>query len=264
MNRTAIAGRRCALACLFAAATIPTSNVRAGDVHDLQRGLPLEIEDTQTSDHREMQFQTPARYELEDDGGDLLILEPQLQYGFADNFQVEVSYPIYAGSGDRTGSGDVVVAGLYRFLDEKSPGFGDDPWPSLAVKAEFELPTGIRSDGLDTTLRFIATKTITEDESQDRLHFNLAWEHNMAASSGERANRFAVVFGYSRKLSDETVFLADILREQSLQEGAEATVIEGGVLHQLTEQLTVSGGLGFGLGEESPDLRATVGIQYTF
>ena len=268
MNRTASAtGRPRALACLYAAAAaafISAPVARAGDVHDLQRGLPLEIEDTQTSEHREMQFQTPARYELEDGGGDLLVLEPQLQYGFADNFHVEVSYPIYAGSGDRTGSGDVVVAGLYRFLDETSPGLGDEPWPSLAVKAEFELPTGINSDGLDTTLQFIATKTITEADSQDRLHFNLAWEHNMAADSGERANRFAAVFGYSRKLSDQTVFLADILREQSLQEGAEATVIEGGVLHQLTEQLTVSGGLGFGLGEESPDLRATVGIQYTF
>ena len=265
MNRRILsATSRCALVGLCAAFVSWSAPARAGDVHDLQRGLPLEVEDTQTGKHREMQFQTSARYELDDDGGDLLIVEPELQYSFTDNFQVEVSYPIRAGSGDRTGAGDVVVAGLYRFLEEKSPGFDNDPWPSLAVKGEFRLPTGVNSDGLDTTVRFIATKTLTESEPQDRLHFNLAWEHNMAAESGERANRFGVILGYSRKLDDQTVVLADVVREQELEEGEDSTVLEAGVMRQLSEELTISAGLGFGLGEDSPDLRATVGFQYTF
>lgn len=237
---------------------------RAGEVHDLQRGLPLEVEDTSTARHRQMQLQASTRYELEHDGGDLLFIEPQLQYGFADNFHVEVTYPIVAGSGDRTGAGDVIVSGLYRFYDERSPGFGDDPLPSMAVQGEFELPTGINSDGLDFTLRYIATKTLTHDDAQDRLHLNVAWTHNTAAAGDERHNFFSAVLGYSRKLNDETAVVADIVREQDEQEGQDATILEAGVIRQLTENVTISGGLGFGLGEESPDFRATFGFQYSF
>ena len=247
-------------AALLAAAPV----ARAGDVHDLQRGLPLDVEDTTTAQHRQMQFQASSRYELDDDGGDLLFVEPQLQYGFADNFHVEVTYPIIAGSGDRTGAGDVIVAGLYRFYDETSPGFGDSPLPSMAVKGEVELPTGVGSDGVDFTLRYVATKTLTHAAPQDRLHLNLAWTHNTAAASDERHNFFSAVLGYSRKLDEETAVLADVVREQQEEDGADATIVEAGLIRQLTENVTLSGGLGFGLGEDSPDFRATFGFQYSF
>ena len=253
--------RALAAAGLFAAVVAPAG--MAADVHDLQRGLPLEVEDTQTAQRREMQFQTPARYER-DENDDLLTITPQLQYGFADNFQVEVSYPIKAGDGRRSGSGDVIVAGLYRFMDEEQPGFTSSFMPSMAVKAECDLPTGVNSDGLDTTLRFIATKTVTEAESQDRVHLNVSWEHDMAAGSNARAHIFNAIVGYSRKLREDTVLLADLVLGQDSQDNQSLVILEGGVLHQLTERLTLAGGLGFGLNDDSPEFRATVGFQFTF
>jgi len=258
------AARHVGMVAISGAALFASSRVRGGDIHDLQRGLPLEVEDTTTTEKRQMQLQAAGRYQLEDNGDDLLFVEPQLQYGFADNFHAEVSYPIIAGSGDRTGAGDVIVGGLYRFLDEKHAGFGDDPWPSLAIRGQVELPTGVHSDGFDTFFRFVATKTITEASSQDRLHLNVDWEHNAAAASFERENRFAIILGYSRKLDDKTVVLADIVREQERHEGEDSTILEAGVLRQITDKVTVSGGLGFGLGEDSPDFRATLGVQYSF
>ena len=39
---------------------------------------------------------------------------------------------------------------------------------------------------------------------------------------------------------------------------------EAGVLHQINDKLTVAGGVGFGIGEDSPDVRITVGFQYSF
>lgn len=253
---------RLVLAAALVAAVLPAA-AAASDVHDLQRGLPLEIEDTQTAQRREMQFQTPARYERDDDD-DTLTIEPQLQYGFADNFQVEVSYPIITGDGRRGGSGDVVVAGLYRFLDEEQPGFSSSPWPSMAVKGEFELPTGVNSDGLDTALRFIATKTLTEDETEDRVHLNVAWEHDMAAGSNARDHIFTAIVGYSRKVREDTVLLADLVLGQDNQEDQSLAILEGGVLHKFSERLIVSGGLGVGLSDDAPEFRATVGFQFTF
>jgi hypothetical protein len=243
--------------------TVAVPSAAWADVHDLQRGLPLEVEDTLTAQRREMQFQTPARYER-DENDDLLTVEPQLQYGFADNFQVEVTYPIKAGDGPRSGSGDVVVAGVYRFLDEEQPGFTSSFLPSMAVKGEFVLPTGINSDGLDTALRFIATKTVTEDETEDRVHLNLAWELDMAAGSNARAHMFTAVIGYSRKVREDTVVLADLVLGQDRQDNQSLVILEGGVLHQLSERLTLAGGLGVGLNDDSPEFRATVGFQFTF
>jgi hypothetical protein len=244
------------------AAAVPSAAL-AADIHDLQRRLPLEIEDTLTAQRREMRFQTPTRYER-DDGDDLLTIEPQLQYGFADNFQVEVTYPIKAGDGRRSGSGDVVVGGVYRFLDEEQPGFTSSFLPSMAVKGEFVLPTGVNSDGLDTALRFLATKTLTEAESEDRVHVNLAWEHDMAAGSNARHHMITAVLGYSRKVREDTVVLADLVLGQDHQDNQSLAILEGGVLHQLSERLVLAGGLGFGLNDDSPEFRATVGFQFTF
>ncbi len=227
-------------------------------IHDLQRGLPLEVEDTTTADRGDVQLQLTARYEHTDEGDDRLTVEPQVQYGMLENLQVEVSYPVIAGDADRSGSGDFTAAGLYRFLDE-------DGWrPSIAVRAGVELPTGVGSDGIDTDLRLVLTKTITDAASQDRLHLNVGWDHNAAADSDERRNRFIGVVGYSRKLSDETVFLADLVREQGEQDGRDSTLVEAGLLHQINEKLSIGAGIGFGLGDDSPDVRLTIGAQYQF
>jgi len=255
---------RCLMyACLTVLPLASTLPAGASDIHDLQRGLPLDVEDTTTSDKGSVQLQASARYEHQD-GDDLLFLDPQVQVGVLDNFHVEFTYPVIAGSGDRTGAGDFIIAGLYRFYDEQGAGFRDHPFPSMALKVEFELPTGVGSDGLDTTLRFIATKTVTQAESQDRVHLNLSWTHNAAAASDERENFFSLILGYSRKLDDKTVVLADLIREQQEQEGQDSTILEAGVLRQLTDKVTVGAGLGFGLGDDSPDFRATFGVQYSF
>jgi hypothetical protein len=262
MNPRIPSARRLAAAAV-SGLLLATAAARASDIHDLQRGLPLDVEDTTTADKGSVQLQGSARYEHQD-GDDLLFLEPQAQVGLLDNFHVEFTYPIIAGSGDRTGAGDVIVAGLYRFYDEKGVDLRHHPLPSMAVKAEVELPTGVGSDGLDTTLRFIASKTVTQAESQDRVHLNLSWTHNAAAAGDERENFFSLILGYSRKLDDKTVVLADLIREQQEQEGQDSTILEAGVLRQLTDKITVGAGLGFGLGEDSPDFRATFGVQYSF
>src|SRR5512133_1369983 len=100
-----------------------TPPARAADIHDLQRGLPLDVEDTTTADKGSLQLQASARYEHQADDADLVFLDPQAQLGLTDRFHVEFTYPLIAGDGDRTGAGDLVFAGLYRFYDEPSPGF---------------------------------------------------------------------------------------------------------------------------------------------
>ena len=247
----------CVTAALLAAlGRAPAAH--ASDVHDLQRNLPLEVEDTTTTEEGSAQVQASARYERTSEGEDQLTVEPQLQYGLLPNLHVELSYPIIAGDADRSGSGDFTVAALYNFLQE------ENARPAMAVKAEVEFPTGVGSDGVDTDLRFLLTKTVNEGQSQDRVHLNVGWAHNAAADGDERANRFIGVIGYSRKLSEQTVFLADLVREQQEQEGLDSSILEAGVLHQLNDKVTLAAGVGAGIGEDSPELRITIGVQYSF
>jgi hypothetical protein len=228
------------------------------EVHDLQQGLPLEVEDTQTAGHRQMALQAYARYERTDSGDDRGEFVPQLQYGFSDRLHAEATYPVFFGSADNSGSQDVQVGAVYRFLDET------ENLPAMAVKARVDLPTGAHSDGLDTTAVFIASRSLTDEETEDRVHLNLGWEHNMAAENDERANRFFAVIGYSRMLTQETVIAADLIREQQPGEGQDSTILEGGLLHRLTDDVILSAGLGVGIGDDSPDFRATFGMQYSF
>src|SRR4051794_31333329 len=88
-------------ALLAALALAPAAS--ASDVHDLQRNLPLEVEDTITTDPGSLQVQASARYERTHEGEDQLTLEPQLQYGVLPNLHVELSYPVIAGDADRSG-----------------------------------------------------------------------------------------------------------------------------------------------------------------
>ena len=52
-----------------------------------------------------------------------------------------------------------------------------------------------------------------------------------------------------------------LLREQERQEGQDSTILKAGVLHQLNDAMTLSAGVGAGLGDDSPDVRLMFGFR---
>jgi hypothetical protein len=60
------------------------------------------------------------------------------------------------------------------------------------------------------------------------------------------------------------VFVADLVREQLFEDHEEHNLAEFGLRYQLTPRLTLSGGTGFGFGDESPDVRVMFGFQFAF
>src|SRR5215213_9417410 len=147
-RRRGLAVRFPSFAVLLAALAL-TPAAPASDVHDLQRNLPLEVEDTTTSERGSVEAQASARYERTNEGEDQLTIEPQLQYGVLPNLQIELSYPVLAGDAERGGSGNLTVGALYNFLPE------ENARPALAVSGQAELPTGVDADGVDTDLRLL-------------------------------------------------------------------------------------------------------------
>ena len=245
-----------AFACVVAAA-VP-SLARAGNVHDLEEGVPVELEDVLPTPQGERQLQLTGRYERTRDRRNQGDVEGRVQYGFARDWQAAIGVPLRLGA-DRRGSGDVKLQVFRKLADERGG------WPAFAASVQAELPSGHDSRGVDTTLKLIATRSIRPgDDRSPRLHANVAWTHNAAPLEDERRSAWKAVAGYSHPLDDKTVLVADFVRERSVEQGQRSNVIEGGWLHEVRDSTTVGVAVGAGLGQQSPRARLSLALQQSF
>jgi Putative MetA-pathway of phenol degradation len=226
----------------------------AADHMNLEEGLPTRVEDAYPTAFRNREVQGVFSYDRTRQDENRVTLEPRLEFGISPNTELRIRAPFYTGNADRTGSGNLDVSALYNFNAEGLV------LPALAVEGEGEIPTGKDSRGFDTTLKFIATKSISQT-GLDRIHLNLGWTHNAGREADEREHRYLAILGYSRRLTADTVLVADFIREQERKRGENSNVIELGIRWQLTPRAVISFGAGAGIGEESPRARATIGFQ---
>jgi hypothetical protein len=229
----------------------------AADHINLEEGLPTRVEDAYPTAFRNREVQGIFSYDRTREDQNRVTLEPRLEFGIAPNTELRLGAPFFVGNADRTGSGDLDISALYNFNIEGLV------LPAFAVEGEAEIPTGKDSRGFDTTLKFIATKSISKT-GLDRIHVNIGWTHNAGRERDERDHRYLAILGYSRRLTADTVFVTDFIREQERIRGENSNIIEFGIRWQLTPRAVISFGAGAGLGEESPQERATVGFQRSF
>lgn len=230
----------------------------AADHSNLEEGLPTEVEDAYPIEYRGREVQGQFRYERTNDGKDRFVLDPRLEFGIARNTQVSISAPFYLGNGDKTGSGNVRLTGLYNFNQESLS------TPAFAISGRAEFPTGRDSEGVDTELKLILTKTLGKGSALDRIHLNASWLHNARSLSDERSDLYRVILGYSRRLGPDTILVADFVRQQEMKKGDNSNVLELGIRRQLNPLTTLSVGAGAGIAEQSPDFRFTLGFQRSF
>lgn len=242
---------------MMASAMVPVG--RAADHLNLEEGLPVQIEDAYPIGFMGREFQGLTRYEHAENGTDTMMFRPVLEWGVWRNTQVAVESDLIAGNGDRTGSGNVAVHGLYNFNTETLS------WPALAIKGGLEFPTGKSAEGVDTTLKFIATKTLGKNlDSLDRIHLNAAWMHNAEAQEDERSEHYMLGLGYSRRIDADAILVAGYIFEQEREEDTDLHLIELGVRYQCTPLTVLAAGIGTGVAEDSPDLRVSFAFQRAF
>lgn len=240
---------------LAAALVLGGSTVAAqSDHYNLEHGLPTRLEDAYPIGYRGREAQLVTRYARTDESEDQVLLEPAFELGFARNWQGRVSVPFLAGDADRRGSGDVRLEALYNVNQES------DRLPALALAGGIDLPTGRRSEGLDTRLKVLLTRSV-DDQRLGRAHLNLEWAHNAEAHRNERDDAFTAVLGYSFLVTPDLLAVADVYREWELVEDVESNVVEGGLRYQLHPRTVLSVGAGIGLGDESPDALMTLSLQ---
>lgn len=234
---------------------------QAADHMNLDEGLPITIEDAFPTPYRNYEAQVLGQYDnVRDDsrGNDVFTVEPRLEAGLFRNFQAEIGVPYRLGNTSDRDSGDVNIDGLYNFNAETLA------LPAFALKAGVGVPFGRDSQGAQTVLKAIATKTIGETWENRRVHLNAAWLHKFdRRTDDERSDGYLVGVGYSQPVASDTVLVADLIREHQIEDDRESNVVEAGVRWQLDPLTVFSAGAGAGFLDESPRFRFLVGLQHT-
>lgn len=246
------------LLSVLSRAVLMPPGVFAADHTNLEENIPTQIEDAYPLPYLNREIQAFGRYEQDREGRDLFRLEPRMEIGFARNWQARIGTPFLLGNGDRTGSRNLIAEAMYNFNQESQL------LPAIALSGRLDIPTGLSSTGLDTHVRFLATKTIPYTSLLQRVHVNVSWVRNSDPMSDERQNRYIAIVGYSARVARATVFVADYVREQQRRKGYDSNIVELGI-RQIINPLTVLAlGVGAGIAEDSPEMRVTIGVQYSF
>lgn len=241
------------------AAVVFINSAEAADHNNLEEGLPITIEDAFPIAYRGREVQGLVRYDnLDDDpdGNHLFTLEPRFEFGAFRNFQAEIRVPYRVGSAGDAETGEAAFEGLYNFNAETLT------LPAFALKAGVGVPFGPDTEGAETTLKAILTKTIGETWLNRKIHLNAAWVHKFDAMDDERDDRYVLALGYSQPLRSDLLLVADIVREQELEEDKAINLVEAGLRWQMTPLTVLTAGVGAGFGPDSPDVRATIGFQH--
>lgn len=235
------------MACL----ALPAWAAQPGDISE---GAPLTVEDTQVTAAGKRSYQLPLMLERTSNGDSRARFTPQLKFGIARNLQATVAIPVLMGSADRTGSGDIRL-GLQGKLNEEAG------WlPSFGAALRVDLPSGRDSQGVDTRLKLLATKSLP---GQQRVHLNAIFENNQDPRATERSNRRGAVLGYDVQLRSGTLLLADYVVEQAQTRGRHDRLLEVGMRQKVKEGV-LGLGVGAGLGNSATDWRLAVSWQHDF
>lgn len=253
MRKTVLKINLLAVWCLLSV-LLSAQFVQAQTDHvNLEEGLPTSLEDAYPTAYRNREVQFFTRYERMRDGSDRVTLNPRFEFGPFRNAQVSIEAPFYTGSGDKTNSGDVRVEALYNFNTESRK------LPAFAIAGRITAPSGRDSRGVDTAVKFIATKSISN--RFDRLHLNLELERNAGARFDERNTLYRAILGYSGRIGADTLFVADFVRRQERMRGENSNIIEAGIRRQLNPLTVLTIGAGAGIGEQSPRFQISIGVQ---
>lgn len=236
----------------------PAPAFAGGGLANIEEGLPLTIESTYTIAYLGREFQLVSRYERGDEGVDSFLIEPRVELGIWWNTEFKITAPFLFGEIEPDGNRPIQLEFSYNLNQETLE------LPAFAVAGGFELPTGEDAEGYDPFLKLLVTRTLGRSMMFHQVHLNFLYQWNDQVQADERSGRYELAVGYSRRLGVDTLFVADFVREQEMEQEIEANLVEAGLRYKLLPQGILSGGIGFGTGDESPDVRVTIGFQYEF
>ncbi len=138
------------------------------DHDNLDPNRPIGMEDAYAIPKGEIGVEGGVRFNDQRQGPTRVTFQPQIIYGAFNNTQIEIQGDIFTDPSTIVGpdkSGDLHVSVLYNFNAETLN------LPAFAVRAEVDLPTGVNSQGVDTQVTGILTRSF----GRFRAHLNAGY-----------------------------------------------------------------------------------------
>jgi hypothetical protein len=231
----------------------------AADPQALSSFVPITIEDAYPAGTGILELQGVTYWDHGPKGRDLVNLAPEIKLGAFPRTQLEIESPYALGNALGHDTGSVTFGGLYQ-LNEQG-----DVLPAFAVHEDYSRGFGLRGGSSGNSLRFIATKSLgSTDAAAPRLHLNLTWLRAIDADANERTDRYQAAIGYSQLVSADTALVVDYVHTQNSARNSASNLVEAGLRHAISDDFAVSAGAGAGFGQQSPDFRVLLAIQYDF
>jgi hypothetical protein len=227
----------------------------AADPLNLERGLPLEVEDAYVTPLWNREYHGFLRYNRSHKEEDVLEIVQRLELGVWYNTQFTIEAPFIVGEGKSDGYGPTPLELLYNVNQETTV------LPALTLGGTFVTPTGEYNEGLDSEAKFILTKTLPGTWSLHRIHLNGSYYFNDDQGDNERQGAYEAILGYEVRLNNPLIFIADVFRKQEIERELTTNLVEVGLRYRLTPYAILSSGLGKGFGADASDFRGTVGVQ---
>lgn len=234
------------------------------DHDNLDPNRPIGMEDAYPVPKGEIGVEGGVRFNDRREGRTRVTFQPQIIYGAFANTQIEIQGDLMTDPQTVVGankSGDLHLGVLYNFNTETIK------LPAFAVRVEVELPTGVNSQGVDTQMTGIMTRSF----GRLRAHLNAGYTILGSPQGQERPGTYRAIAALSYPLGYPTSFrdtlIASIYTRQSdLRGQRNNTGIEVGLRHQLTSRIVLDGGLGtefYGPSDRAA-LLGTVGVSVGF
>lgn len=246
--------------CILGVLLVPGGQALA-DPQSLSTNVPVQTQDALPVRTGSLELQGVGVYTRDDHnskGRDLLNLSPTVKFGAVKGLQLDITAPYAVGdqSGADQGSGGFDF--LYNFNDP-TPTF-----PALAVQAGYQIPYGAGHHTSQYFVRGLATQWLGPNDKSPRLHLNLNWTHATTPSSTNRKDVLEISAAYSMLVSDTTALVVDVVHGAKSSKGQNQTIADAGLRWEINNEWALSGGVGVGIGQQSPAFRILFAIQRGF
>ena len=255
---------RCRVSTFAILAVLSPPAVWALDHDNLDPNRPIQMEDAYAIPKGEIGVESGVRWNDRREGRTGVTFQPQIIYGAFRNTQIEIQGDLFTDPRSVVGankSGDLHLGVLYNFNTETLM------LPAFAVRVEADLPTGVRSKGLDSQVTGIVTRSF----GRLRVHVNAGYTVLGAPQGQERNGTYRVIaavsypIGYPYRFR-ETLIVDVYSRQSDLVGQANHTGLEVGLRHQLSSRIVLDGGLGteFAGPSDRSVFTGTVGVSVGF
>lgn len=184
-----------------------------------------------------------------------LVLENSIEYDFSKKWRLELTAPLGKMEHEKTEIEDTELEVKYVFNPDS------ETFPVVALEFETLFPTAKHSHGIDESVCLFLDQHLGKSEWNHQLHLNFAETFIGGAEEEDRRFRYEAIAGYSVNLTPQTSLTADFIREQLEEHGENSNIIEAGLKHEFNDTFAIAGGVGHGIGEESPEWQAQLGFE---